>query len=376
MTNSPACFIANTPKPHGPPEQQELYELGVEAWAFHQSLAGYTTTPLHALPALARTLGVGSLHLKDESPRLGLNAFKGLGASFAIHRWLALHPTTEPITFSTATDGNHGRAVAWTARTLGHRAVVFVPAHTVPARIAAIRGEGAEVVVVPGAYEDAVRLADARSREEGWTLIQDLAHGEYIEIARWIAAGYTTHLRELEPTLHPAATPEVNLVLLHAGVGTWAASVCAYYWHRYGSRRPRMVVVEPTEADCLYQSARAGTLARAQGSLETMMAGLNCGWPSSTAWEILRDGVDGFLTIPDSYAAAAMRRLAHPADGDPRVVAGETGAAGIAGLMALATAPELAAARAALAIGPGSRVLVFSTEGATDPDNWTRVVEG
>ncbi|MDX2192914.1 MAG: diaminopropionate ammonia-lyase [Gemmatimonadales bacterium] len=367
-------FALGHPAPDGPPHQAELAALADEAWAFHRALPGYAPTPVARLDALARTLGLGTLALKDESFRFGLNAFKGLGASFAVDRWLRTRARgAGPYTFTTATDGNHGHAVAWAARMAGHRAVVFVPAHTVPARIARIAGEGAEVRVVHGEYDEAVQAADAAARDHGWVLIQDTAYDGYEEIPQWIVGGYTTHCRELEASAFAAGAPAADLALLHAGVGSWAASVVAYLWHRYGARRPRLLIVEPTAADCLLASAEAGRFAHATGDLRTIMAGLCCGTPSTTAWTMLRDGVDAFMAVPDGWAEQAMRRLAHPLPGDDRVIAGESGAASVAGLMALMRAPELAPLRDALGAGPATRVLVFSTEGDTDPDAWRRI---
>jgi diaminopropionate ammonia-lyase len=189
-----------------------------------------------------------------------------------------------------------------------------------------------------------------------------------------IAAGYWTMARELEPGTHAPERAEVDVVMLHAGVGTWAAAIAQYYWHRYGTRRPRMVVVEPTAAACLLDSVRCGQPTAASGSLRTIMAGLNCGFPSLDALAILRSSVDAFIAIPDLWAERAMRRLATPSGTDPVVVAGESGAAGVAGLMALMKDPDYAGVREHLGLGPGSRVLAWSTEGATDPVGWERVV--
>ena len=362
-------------KHHVPPaDLLRLPALGEAAWACHLALPEYQPTPLHALGGLADELGLASLHLKDESARFGLNAFKGLGASFAIHRWLELHPEASPVTFTTATDGNHGRAVAWSAHRYGARAVIFVPSHTVPARIEAITREGAEVVLVEGDYDLAVAQAHEAAEHAGWTLIQDAARPGYEEIPEWIAAGYWTHARELESTVFPPGEPAVDLVMLHAGVGTWPAAMVSYLWHRYGDRRPRIAVVEPAEADCILASALAGRPTRARGSLRTMMAGLNCGWPSTTAFPIIAAGADALMAVPDHWAERAMRRLATPSGGDVAVVAGESGAASVAGLLAMTFDPALAPVAEHLRLARRPRVLVWSTEGATDPEGWARVV--
>ncbi|MCA9767889.1 MAG: diaminopropionate ammonia-lyase [Gemmatimonadetes bacterium] len=357
-----------------PPRCRELAALADEALAFHRTLPGYAPTPLHDLPALAEDLGVASLRLKDESHRFDLNAFKVLGASFAIHRWMADHPGEWRVTFTTATDGNHGRAVAWAARRLGAEAVVFIPAHASPARIAAIEAEGATVELVEEGYDAAVRAAHEAAASEGWVAIQDTASPGYEEIPEWIAAGYWTHATELEPLPHGPDAPDVDLVLLHAGVGTWAAAIAAYYWHRYGERRPRIAIVEPSTAACVLAGALTGRPVPIDASRRTIMAGLDCALASSTALAALHHSVDAFFTIDDRWSLAAMRRLAMPRAGDPQVVAGESGAAGLAGLLALTSEAALAPVRRHLSLDDTSRVLVWSTEGATDPDHWAEVV--
>jgi diaminopropionate ammonia-lyase len=345
-----------------------------EAWAFHAALPGYAPTPLVSLPSLASWLGIGQLRLKDESRRFGLNAFKELGASFAVER--CLQGKSGRLTFCTATDGNHGRAVAWAARRLGHGANVFMPAHSVPARIEAVRAEGAEVTVIDGDYDAAVRAAEARARESGGILLQDMAWQGYSEIPRWIMAGYTTILQEIENTVLASKSPGFDAVFLQAGVGSWAAAAAAFYRSRCGSSTPRLVIVEPLEADCLLESARKGRLCSSSGKGGTIMAGLNCGTPSSIAWEILRVDTDIFLAIPDEFTVEAMRALYHPAGSDPGVVAGESGAAGLGGLMAVLKAPELAEAREHLRLDSSARVLVVNTEGDTDPDGFRAIVNG
>ena len=355
------------PAPGGP----EAAALADSAWIYHHTLRQYQPTPLRRLDRLALEVGVGSVALKDESYRFGLNAFKALGASFAMHRWVSRHTVPGDAVFTTATDGNHGRAVAWMARQLGTRAVVFMPAHSVPVRVAAIQNEGAQVVLVESGYDAAVRLALEAAASRGWIAIQDTATEQYRDVPALIAAGYWTMARELEPMVHGPLEPQVDVVLLHAGVGTWAAAMTQYYWHRYGPHRPKLVVVEPLDAACLLESVVAGHPAHATGSLRTIMAGLNCGYPSTDAFDLLRGSVDAFVAISDAWAEQAMRSLA---DGDPAVIAGESGAAGVAGLMALMHDAAYTEVRRHVGLGPDSRVLVWSTEGATDPDGWERVV--
>lgn len=347
-----------------------------DALAFHRSLPGYQPTPLLALPALAAELGLAALWLKDEGPRFGLGAFKALGASWAIDRWMSERGGGAPATLATATDGNHGRAVAWTARALGQKAVVFVPRNTVPARIAAISGEGAEVVVVDGTYDDAVRRAAAESAARGWQVISDTAYPGYTEIPRFIMAGYETLFAEVAEQMDAVGSGGPTAVLLQAGVGGLACAGVSFYSRRSGVPRPRIAAVEPMDADCLLESIASpgGQIREGRGGQHSIMAGLNCGTPSLAAWPTLRAGIDLFLAVDDGFAEEAMRRLAAGSGGDPHVVAGESGAAGLAGLLALYREPGLGAARPALGLGPTSRVLIVNTEGATDPAGYRRIV--
>jgi diaminopropionate ammonia-lyase len=360
--------------PSPPSGTERLSDLAREAHRFHLSMSEYRPTPCHQLDSLAEKLGIGSLLLKDESHRFGLNAFKGLGASFAIDRWLRENSPTDTTTFVTATDGNHGRAVAWSARRAGHRAVVYIPSHAKQSRVDSIRAEGAEVVLVSEGYDAAVRLVRAHAADRGWVAIQDTANDHYHTVPEWIAAGYWTHARELEPQTHALPDPTVDLVLLQAGVGTWASAMVAYYWHRYGRRRPKIVVVEPVSASCVMAGAVAGAAQEIESPDRTIMAGLDCALASTAGVKILKSSVDAFITVEDKWAIEAMRILANPTSGDPMVVSGESGAAGLAGLMALKSEPGLAAVSDALGLGPTSRTLVWSTEGATDPVHWTKVV--
>ncbi|HEX9754163.1 MAG TPA: diaminopropionate ammonia-lyase [Gemmatimonadales bacterium] len=349
--------------PHPPP---------AAARSFHASLPGYAPTPLHRLPGLADRLGVGALRAKDESHRFGLGAFKGLGASWAVERLRATGHLAG--TLATATDGNHGRAVAWAARQLGRRAVIFIPAHSAPARMKAIRSEGAEVVPVPGTYEDAVRACAERSASAGWQVVADVGYEGYLEIPTWVVEGYATMFEEIEEQLAAESAPAADVVMVQGGVGSLAAAAVRHYGIRNGG--PALAVVEPVEADCLLESALTsdGSPAPSRGDQRSLMACLNCGEVSRGAWPVLREGVDVFLSVTDEYAVRAMRLLAHPAPGDPRVVAGESGAAGLAGLLALVEHEPFREARGALGLSRRATVLLLVTEGATDPETWTRVV--
>ena len=342
-----------------------------QARSFHRSLPEYAPTPLQACPALARSLGLGQLLVKDESRRFGLNAFKGLGAVWALHRIRSRH--AGPMTVAAATEGNHGRAVAWAARRLGLPAVIFIPSHAAPARVENLRREGARVELVPGSYDEAVRRCAAVSAAEGWQVVSDTGYEGYLEIPGWIAEGYGTLFEEVEEQLQAAGLDAPGIVLVQAGVGALLHAAVAHF--RAGANQPILVAVEPVAADALFASigSASGEPTPASGAQDSIMAGLNCGEVSRSAWPVVRRGVELFLTVEDGFTEEAMRRLAAPIGADPPVVAGETGAAGLGGLLALLGAPQLAEARGFLQLGPASRVLVINTEGATDPAAYARI---
>lgn len=338
---------------------------------FHRSLPGYQPTPLTSLPGLAASLGIGRLLVKDEGRRFGLKAFKSLGASWAVRR--LLNEGAKLTTVASATEGNHGRAVAWTARLLGLHAVIFMTSRASSHRIDAIKREGAEVVLVDGTYEDAVARCARDSAAHGWQVVADVGYDDYLEIPRWITAGYSTILAEVEEQRAAAGWPDPDVVLAQAGVGGFAAAVVEHF--RSLERQPLIAIVEPAEADPLFESALTpeGTPAPSTGSQDTIMAGLNCSRVSESAWPVLRTGADVFLTVQDDWSLDAMRRFANPLPGDPVVVAGESGAAGLAGLLALMEHPPFAPAREFLELGPGSTVLLIVTEADTDPASWRRI---
>lgn len=361
------------------------------AHRFHRSLPGYAPTPLVALPAQAAWLGLGSLWVKDESHRFGLNAFKGLGGSYAIAAYLcgelgipldegAFAALTAPEnrarsgrkTFVTATDGNHGRGVAWAARLLGHDAVVYMPKGSARERLENIRAQGAQAEITDLNYDDAVRLADRMAREQGWVLIQDTAWPGYETTPTRIMQGYTTLAGEIAQVLD---RPPTHL-FLQAGVGSVAGGVAGYFAALWGDRRPKTVIVEPDRADCLYRTARAndGQLHFVTGDMDSMMAGLCCGEPCTVSWEILKGVADGFVSCGDHYAAQGMRLLGRPLGADPAIVSGESGAVTAGVLEGLMTEPRLAPIRAALGLDETSRVLLLSTEGDTDRENYRRIL--
>lgn len=365
-------FYLNKPKNKLPENQTTLTLSESNARQFHSSLSSYEPTPLIELEGLARELGIGNIYLKDESFRFGLNAFKGLGASYAIYKLLERDPNI--LTFCTATDGNHGRAVAWSAKLFGKKARIFVPKETTRARIKAIEEEGAIVEQINENYDLTCAHAAEKSKKEGWQLVQDTAWKGYEEIPALIKAGYLTHFQELETSVHRLPKAGVDVVFLQAGVGSWPAAAAWYYQNRYGNDRPKIVLVEPRESSGLLQSLKKGKRIKPQGRMDSIMAGLNCGIPSLTAWEILKNTVDAAIETEDSFAEKAINKLYFPKEKDPQVIAGESGVGGLAGLLAVMTDPRFGDLKQALGLTKESRVLIYNTEGATDPENFQNII--
>ena len=361
---------------------------------FHRSLPDYAPTPLYGLDRLAAHLGLAKIWLKDEGERFRLKAFKALGATYALCRALArrLDITAAPLTLAdfefpwtrarlagitcvTATDGNHGRAVAWAAQRLGCRAAVYMPRGTSPARIANVEMFGAAVTIIDGTYDDAVARAADHARRNGWLLVQDTAWSGYEEIPAWIMAGYRTLAAECFAVLGDRMPTHV---VLQAGVGSFAAAVQTDLLARFGALRPMTIVAEPTRAACFYESMAAGDgIARpARGDMNTIMAGLACGVPSTLAWEVLSASADLFAACPDRVARRGMRVLGNPLTGDPALVSGESGAVGLGLVFEAMTDPALSDLKQAMGLDARSEVLVVSTEADTDPEIYRRVVWG
>lgn len=353
----------------------------------HRRLPGYAPTPLRPLAEVAARLGLQEVWLKDESSRLGLPAYKVLGAAWATYRALTARLGTppepwrdleelrtrirglRPLRLITATDGNHGRGVARVAHWLGWPARVYLPRGSAPARLAGIREEGAEVVEVAGTYDAAVADAAEAATAADTLLIQDHGWPGYEEVPAWVAEGYETIFAEVDEALAAAGAGPPDVVLVQVGVGTLASAVVRHFRRRGLLPLPRVIAVEPTGAACALRSIAAGAPVLLEvGADASIMAGLNCGTPSSAAWPDLRDGIDAYVAVEDAQAADAMRALAGLG-----VVAGESGAAGLAGLTELMD-PRHAAARGVLGISARSRVLLLNTEGATDPVSWERIV--
>ncbi|MGP4047931.1 diaminopropionate ammonia-lyase [Streptomyces sp. 2A115] len=331
---------------------------------FHASLPAYAPTPLAELPSLAQELRVGRVFVKDESSRLGLPAFKALGASWAVHRILAARTAASgqvsspgPVTLVTATDGNHGRAVARTARLLRQRAHVFVPPGIHPEAVAAIVAEQAEVTQVGGSYDDAVRLAAAAAGPDA-VLVQDTAWAGYEQVPGWIVEGYSTLCAETDAQLVAAGVASPDLVAVPVGVGSLAQAVVTHYRSRPTGHAPALLSVEPEAAACVLASlTRREPVSVTTG--ETTMAGLNCGTPSTIAWPYLRDGLDAAIAITDHDSYRAACDLAALG-----VSSGPCGAASLAGVRAALTGHDADERRTALGLGAASTVVLLSTEGA------------
>ena len=366
------------------------------ARTFHRSFPQYSVTPLARLDGMAARLGLGSLCVKDESYRFGLNAFKVLGGSFAMARYIAqelgrdvsemtydyltsgkLRQEFGQATFFTATDGNHGRGVAWAANKLGQKAVVHMPKGSTQTRFDNIAKEGAQVTIEEVNYDDCVRMAAAEAaRTEHGVVVQDTAWEGYEEIPAWIMQGYGTMAGEANQQLRQQEVGRPTHVFVQAGVGSLAGAVVGYFANRFPTDPPKFIVMEAGAADCLYRGALAGdgSPRMVGGDLQTIMAGLACGEPNTLSWDILRSHVTAFLSCPDWVAARGMRMLAAPVKGDPAVCSGESGAVGMGVISAIMEDGTYKDLREALELGRDSRVLMFSTEGDTDPDKYRKIV--
>jgi diaminopropionate ammonia-lyase len=363
---------------------------------FHATFPGYEPTPLRRLDALSASLGLGALYVKDESFRFGLNAFKVLGGSYAMARYVAKRAGVPPeemtygkltseearravkgLTFAATTDGNHGRGVAWTARVLGCAAEVFMPKGSSPYRAAKIAEEGAAVTIRDVNYDESVRMTAEEARENNWVVVQDTAWPGYEEIPLWIMQGYGTMADEAFEQIAGDCGGEPTHIFVQAGVGSMAAAIQAVARTRF-TKTPRVIVAEADRADCFYRSAvrGEGKPVRVGGDLDTIMAGLACGEPNAGAYEILRDYASAFVSCPDYVAALGMRILGNPLGGDARVVSGESGAVTAGLVYLIMTDAKLGALKIALGLNEKSRVLIFSTEGDTDPENYRKIVWG
>lgn len=368
----------------------------LKALSFHRSFPQYSVTPLTKLSNMAKYLGLKNLYVKDESYRFGLNAFKVLGGSFAMARYIAKQTgrdvselpyhvlTSEKLkgefgqaTFFTATDGNHGRGVAWAANKLGQKAVVRMPKGTTPIRKENIANLGAEVTIEDLNYDECVRLANSQAEQcKNGIMVQDTAWAGYEEIPSWIMQGYGTLAMEANRQLIADGVDEPTHVFIQAGVGSLAGAVVGYFANRYPENPPKMVVCEASAADCLYRSAckKTGELESVTGDMDTIMAGLACGEANTISWDILRNHVTAFASCPDWMSAKGTRMYGVPLSGDPMVVSGESGSITMGFLASIMTYDRYAPIREALDLNENSQVLLVSTEGNTDPIRFREVV--
>lgn len=361
---------------------------------FHNTFREYAPTPLTRLPGLARALGLGSILVKDESFRFGLNAFKVLGGSYAIGHFLAdrlgrdidtlsceelcspaVRKKTGNITFISTTDGNHGRGVAWTAHQLGQKAIIYMPKGSAQSRVDNIRSLGAECRVTELNYDDTVRLSWQRAQQENYVMVQDTAWDGYETIPTWIMQGYMTlALEALEQMRGMDVLP--THVFLQAGVGSFAGSIAGFLISALGGKAPKIIIVEPHKANCIYTSAvaRDGKPHSVKGALDTLMAGLACGEANTVSWGILRDYATAYISCPDFIAANGMRILGAPCKGDPQIISGESGAVTTGILQWLMQHPAAQTQRDAIGLNGDSTALLISTEGDTSPITYRNIV--
>ncbi|MHA2815055.1 diaminopropionate ammonia-lyase [Vibrio parahaemolyticus] len=368
-------------------KKSELFsvEQAKQAHAFHSQIDGYQPTPLVSLPALATQLGVKAILVKDESKRFGLNAFKVLGGSYALGRQLAKHLNVDiaeidlktvsskleaPLTFATATAGNHGTGVAWAAREMGQQAVVYMPKGSPQASVDRIRGLGAECIVTEVNYDDTVRLANDTAQANGWMLVQDTAWEGYEEIPTWISQGYMTMADEAVEQVDQLGFDAPSHVILQAGVGAMAGGVLGYLADRLDPTKFDTIIAEPKAADCIYRSgtSQAGNIINVTGDLSSIMAGLACGEPNPVTWPILKDCSRYFIAVEDNVAATGMRMYGNPLAGDQAITSGESGA------VTLGALNEIVKHNGNVGLNEDSVVLLFSTEGDTNPERYRSIV--
>lgn len=365
-------------------------ENAEKAKKFHEGIPEYEKTPLACLSNLAEHLGVKGVYVKDESYRFGLNAFKGLGGSYAVSKHIAgllgkdeisfeeiaspeVKEKIKDLTFVTATDGNHGRGIAWTANKLGVKSVVYMPKVSTVERLENIRALGADASITEYNYDDTVRFAQKQAEENGWVFIQDTAWEGYEDIPANIMLGYTTLALE---SFEELGDVRPTHVFLQAGVGAMSGAMTGIITSYYGDDSPVITIVEPDRADCIYKTAQAadGKLHNVEGDLDTMMAGLACGEPCTIGWDLIGAHADFAMSVPEAVAARGMRVLGNPAGGDRRVISGESGAVTAGIVYDLLTDESLSEFKKKIGLDENSVVLLVSTEGDTDKENYRRVV--
>ena len=358
---------------------------------YHRSFPNYQQTHLKKLSHLAKFLDVHTIYVKDESTRFGLNAFKGLGGSYCIGKYIGelcnisteqlsynmliqaeTKEKTKGLTFVTATDGNHGRGIAWTAQKLGLKAIVYMPKGSAIERLENIRQLGAQAEITNYNYDDTVRFAAECGKTKGWILVQDTAWDGYEKIPTWIMQGYTTMALEAAEQMHDIPTH----IFLQAGVGAMSGALAAFFADYYKEKKPKIIIVEPDQADCIYRTAEVadGTVHAVKGDMKTIMAGLACGEPCTIGWRMLKQYADFFVSIPDAVAAKGMRVLGNPLAGDDAIVSGESGASTMGLVSELLMKKQWKNLKERIGLDEQSKILCFSTEGDTDQKNYRRIV--
>ncbi|MHC4222019.1 MAG: diaminopropionate ammonia-lyase, partial [Planctomycetota bacterium] len=332
--------------------------------------------------------GVDTIWYKDESQRFHLKSFKALGGAYAVARQLQAkvaevtgsEPTIEEllekkyddivskVVISCATDGNHGRSVSWGCEMFGCQCIIYIHRDVSKGRQQAMEAFGAEVIRISGNYDESVKLADAEAKQHGRTIVSDTSYEGYMEIPKDVALGYTVLLSESFSQMQGEIPTHV---FIQGGVGGLASAVCAYFCELWGEKRPRFIIVEPEQANCLQESARAGEPVVIEGDLDTLMAGLSCGEVSALAWQVLKSGANDFMTINEEAVPATMKLLAQGFNGDPSIEAGESAVAGLAALITACGDSEI---KMQLGLDDSSRVYILGTEGATDPEVYERLV--
>ncbi|AKA67356.1 diaminopropionate ammonia-lyase [Clostridium scatologenes] len=365
--------------------KSDLYEVK----SFHESFEQYKQTPLVKLDQLANFLGLSNIFVKDESLRFGLNAFKVLGASYAIGKHLSqklgkdiselpfsalkskkIKSELGNLIFATTTDGNHGRGVTWMAKQLGYKCIVYMPKGSTQNRVNNIAEFDANVSVTDWNYDDTVRFTAEQASKNGWEVIQDTAWEGYTEVPTWIMKGYSTLAQEAIEQLHETIPTHV---FLQAGVGAFASVIASIFVSKFEKNPPKIVIVEPEKADCFYRSCKAGKIEAVTGEMNTIMAGLACGEPNPVGWDILKYCTDVFVSAPDWVTARGMRVLGNPLKGDNRIISGESGAV-TAGLLSILSETKYKDLRETLKLDKNSKVLLVSTEGDTDPQIYRNIV--
>ncbi|MBN7573015.1 MAG: diaminopropionate ammonia-lyase [Clostridium beijerinckii] len=370
-------------------------DVARKAQKFHSNFHNYSMTPLTELKNLASTLGVSNIYVKDESYRFGLNAFKVLGGSYAIGNYIAeklgqdidnlpydkitsdeVKKELGDITFITATDGNHGRGVAWTANRLRQKSVVYMPKGSSLERLNNIKAEGADASITDMNYDEAVRFSNDLAEKNGWVMVQDTAWEGYEKIPTWIMQGYTTMAYEVYMQLQEMKEDMPTHIFLQAGVGAFAGAVQGFFASVYGEKRPITTIVEPNKADCIYRTSEKndGKLHFVTGDMDTIMAGLACGEPCRIGYEVLRDYSDNFVSCPDYVTAKGMRVMGNPVESDKKIISGESGAVTIGLIAEIFENKDLQWLKEELKLDENSRILCFSTEGNTDKESYRDIV--